>query len=69
MDGSGNLLREFVWGAGADEPLVWWEGPGPKMFHTDERGSIISVADSSGNVIADQHLRRIWRAGRLRAPG
>jgi RHS repeat-associated protein len=51
-DGSGNAQRAFNWGPGADEPLVWWEGSGPKMLHADERGSIISVADSSGNAIA-----------------
>jgi len=51
-DGSGNALRAFVWGPGADEPLVWWEGAGPKMLHADERGSIVSVADSSGNLVA-----------------
>jgi RHS repeat-associated protein len=51
MDASGNLLREFVWGPGADEPLVWWEGAGPKFFHADERGSIVSVADVNGNLV------------------
>ena len=51
MDGSGNIQRAFVFGEGADEPLVWWEGPGPKMLHADERGSIISAADNSGNIV------------------
>jgi RHS repeat-associated protein len=50
-DGSGNALRSFVWGPGADEPLVWWEGANPKMLHADERGSTVSVADSSGNLV------------------
>lgn len=51
-DGSGNVLRAFNWGPGADEPLIWWEGGGPKMLHPDNQGSIISVADSSGNMLA-----------------
>ncbi len=51
-DGSGNSLRAFDWGPGADEPLVWWEGSGPKMLYADERGSVISAADSNGNVVA-----------------
>lgn len=51
-DGFGNVLRAFTWGPGADEPLVWWEGAGPRMLHADERGSIISVADNNGNSIA-----------------
>jgi len=50
-DGSGNWLREFIWGPGADEPLVQWDGSGPKMLHADERGSIISLADTGGNLI------------------
>jgi RHS repeat-associated protein len=50
-DGSGNALRSFVWGPGADEPLVWWEGANPKMLHADERGSIVSATDSSGSLV------------------
>ena len=50
-DGAGNFQREFVWGPGADEPLVQWDGAGPKMLHADERGSIISLADTNGNLI------------------
>lgn len=47
------LLRKFVHGDGADEPLVWFEGAGAgtgnrKFLHADERGSIIAVSDSAG---------------------
>jgi RHS repeat-associated protein len=51
-DGSGNALRAFVWGPGADEPLVWWEGTGPKMLHADERGSIVALSDGTGAATA-----------------
>lgn len=51
-DGSNALLRRYVHGPGADEPLVWYEGTGTatrKFFHSDERGSVIAVTDNSGN--------------------
>jgi RHS repeat-associated protein len=52
-DGSGNETRAFVWGSDADEAMASWElGTGPRMLHADERGSIISAADSNGNIIA-----------------
>jgi RHS repeat-associated protein len=51
-DGFGNWQRDFVWGPGADEPLVQGDSAGPKMLHADERGSIISVVDNSGNLVA-----------------
>jgi hypothetical protein len=48
---SGALLRRFVHGPGADEPLVWYEGSGTadqRWFHADERGSVIAVSDGAG---------------------
>jgi len=50
-DGAGNVQRAFVFGPGADEPLVQGDGGGPKMLRADERGSIIAVADINGNLI------------------
>jgi RHS repeat-associated protein len=53
-DGAGNLLRRYVPGPGADEPLVWYEGAGaasPRWLHTDERGSVISASDAAGNLV------------------
>jgi RHS repeat-associated protein len=50
-DGSGNLLRRYVHGAGMDEPLVWYEGSqtsARRYLHADERGSIIAVSDNAG---------------------
>jgi RHS repeat-associated protein len=55
-DGSGNVLRAYVHGDGADQPLVWYEatssGTSRRFLHRDERGSITAVADQSGNEIA-----------------
>lgn len=54
-DASGNLLRRYVHGPGADEPLVWYEGSGTgtkRYLMADERGSIVGVTDASGNILA-----------------
>lgn len=53
---SGILLRRYVHGPGADDPLVWYEvtsgGNGERRYlHKDERGSVIAVSNSSGGVI------------------
>jgi len=52
---SGAVLRRYVTGANADEPLVWYEGSGTndrRWLIADERGSIVAVTDASGNSIA-----------------
>jgi hypothetical protein len=44
-----------VHGPGDDEPVVWYEGASlstKRFLHTDERGSIIAVTDSTGASIA-----------------
>ena len=51
LDGSGNVLGVFVFGPGADEPLVRWDN-GANMVHADRLGSVIAVADNGGNVIS-----------------
>lgn len=51
---SGGVLRRYVFGPGADEALVWYEGSGTsdrRWLHTDERGSVVAVSDVSGNGI------------------
>ncbi|QMW22469.1 RHS repeat-associated core domain-containing protein [Sandaracinobacteroides saxicola] len=51
---TGNLLRRYVAGPGADEPLVWYEGAGTtdkRWLLSDERGSVIAVTDGSGNTL------------------
>jgi RHS repeat-associated protein len=56
-DGSNNLLRRYVDAPGIDQPIVWYEGTTidsttRRFLSADERGSIISVSDSSGNKLA-----------------
>jgi RHS repeat-associated protein len=51
------LLRRYVHGEGAgDDPLVWFEGPtvadsARRYLYADERGSIVAIADSAGNLV------------------
>lgn len=57
-DGSNALLRRYVYGAGVNEPLVWYEGSGTstrRYFHADERGSVIAVSDASGNLVGSRN--------------
>lgn len=48
---NGVLLRRYVRGADADEPLVWYDssdGFQRRWLRADERGSIIGWSDGSG---------------------
>lgn len=50
-NGSGTMLRRYVFGPGTDEPLVWYEGSGTsdrRWLHADERGSVVAVTNGSG---------------------
>ena len=50
-DGSGNLLRRYVHGAGVDDPAIWYEGSGlgdRRSMQADHQGSIVSIAGASG---------------------
>jgi RHS repeat-associated protein len=52
---SNAVTRRYVWGPGADEPLIWYEGAGTaskRYLVADERGSVVAVTDSSGNALA-----------------
>jgi RHS repeat-associated protein len=52
---SGNWVRLYAYGPGADEPLIWYEGTGGpvrRFLHSDHQGSIIAVVDDSGAPIA-----------------
>ena len=54
-DGSNAIVRRYVHGPGADEPILQYEGAGltnKRYLTADERGSIIAVTDSSGTSIA-----------------
>jgi RHS repeat-associated protein len=51
---SNAMLRRFVHGPGADEPVVWYEGSGTtdrRFLHADERGTIIAASSSSGAML------------------
>jgi len=51
---SNAMLRRYVHGPGTDEPLVWYEGSGTtdrRFLHTDERGSVVAVTNSSGTTL------------------
>lgn len=46
-DSAGALLRRYVHGAGSDDPLIWYEGPGlgsPRFLHSNWQGSITAAA-------------------------
>lgn len=48
---NGTLARRYVHGAGADEPLVWYEGTAltdRRWMHANHQGSVITASDASG---------------------
>ena len=48
-DGSGAVLKNYVWGPGVDEPMVIYSGTGVRHWPiADERGSIIALANDGG---------------------
>jgi RHS repeat-associated protein len=54
LDTSGAIQNRYVMGDGADEVLVDYAGSGTasrRFLSTDERGSVISLTDSSGALI------------------
>lgn len=51
---TGAMRRRFYWGSSSDEPVLQDEGAamncsGTRFLHNDERGSIVAIADCSGN--------------------
>jgi RHS repeat-associated protein len=55
-DATNSLLRRYVDAPGIDQPIVWYEGAGTtdrRFLSSDERGSIISVTDSTGTLLAN----------------
>lgn len=54
-NGSGTLLRRYMWGDRVDEPLVWDEGgllncTGTHFLAGNHQGSTVATADCSGNL-------------------
>jgi RHS repeat-associated protein len=53
-NGTGMTAR-YVLGAGGDNPLIWYDGSAtasPRALQGDEHGSIVSIADATGALIA-----------------
>src|SRR3546814_14779468 len=53
---AGTLTERYVFGPGADEPLVWYHGSGTtdrRWLIADERGSIIAATGSTGSPITN----------------
>jgi len=51
-DGSNNLTKRYIHGAGVDDPLVAYTGSGfaaPSWLHRNWQGSIIAFTDAAGN--------------------
>jgi RHS repeat-associated protein len=51
FDGNNVLLRAYVHGPGADEPLIWYEytnGFSRRYLHSDHQGSIVAATDPAG---------------------
>ena len=50
-DGSGNLLRRYVYGLGLDEPLATIDAAGNHSYHfADGLGSVVALANASGQL-------------------
>ncbi len=65
-DGTGQLLRRYVHGAGVDDPLVWYEGNttiDARYLLADERGSIMAETDGAGAVIASHQYGAFGEPG------
>jgi hypothetical protein len=48
------VKRRYIWGAGADELVAWYEGTGSatrRFVVQDERASIVAVSDSAGALV------------------
>lgn len=54
LGGTGAILRRYVHGTGADDPLLWYEASGltlRRSLQIDHQGSVVSVADAGGNAL------------------
>ena len=51
LDGSGNIVTEFIHGPGIDEPIAMIRGGQTYYYHADGLGSIIAITDSAGRVV------------------
>lgn len=54
-DATGTMTARYVMGGGTDNPLIWYDGStttSPRSVQGDAEGSIVSVADASGAMLA-----------------
>jgi RHS repeat-associated protein len=54
---TGTMLRRYVHGAGADDPLIWYEGAGTattaiRRMRTNHQGSVVAITDNAGAATA-----------------
>jgi len=62
-DGSGNLVRRYVYGPGIDGPVVRIEIAGSHYYHhTDTLGSVIALTDST-DTVTEKHPHTIYGVG------
>jgi RHS repeat-associated protein len=62
-DGSGNLLRRYVYGPGLDEPLATIDAAGNHSYHfTDGLGSVLALANASGQ-LTEKHAYNAYGLG------
>lgn len=55
FDGAGSARHYMAFGPGTDEPTLWQDftqGGAIRLLEANDRGSVVAVADTSGNVIA-----------------
>ncbi|MCG2711361.1 MAG: DUF6531 domain-containing protein [Candidatus Omnitrophica bacterium] len=50
-NGSGTLLRKYVYGPGIDEPILLDDGTNKYYYHMDGLGSVVALTDASGIVV------------------
>jgi RHS repeat-associated protein len=58
IDSSGNIVKRYVRGDGADDALVYFNGSGTAQrgyWHKDERGSIIAMTNPSGGLAINRY--------------
>ncbi len=48
LDGSGNIVTEYLHGPGIDEPIAMIRGGQTYYYHADGLGSIIAITDAAG---------------------
>jgi len=74
---SGSILRRYVHGSGADDPIVWYEGSGTasrRWLQADQLGSVVAISNASGaklgiNSYDEYGIPQIGNLGRFQYTG